>query len=105
MKEQAIRGYYDLNLSKWDLDNGIIKKYSVGMYFMNGGTEGEFMINIKDLGKVTAAKLEVFDDGCAALLQFIDLVTVMAERSEMYNNTTPNDLETIFAACNIVKLK
>lgn len=106
MKNQAIRGYYDLDLFQCDTDDDIIKRYSVGFYYPDGGTTGEFMVNLIVLRKFVAPRIEVFDDGCGALLQFTDLVDALYEHSGMKDHsTTPEEMDAIFASCNIKKLK
>ena len=56
----------------------------IGMYHPGGGTSGEFAIRWHELGtltrKISAPRLEVFDDGWAALAHFRDLLKWLASK-------------------------
>lgn len=84
---KSVRGYYHFMGSYYaesiakamERSGGEADYVMVGMYFPEGGTEGEFkFVEDHHTGSV---KLEVFSDGLGALLEFSDVVKSVAERT------------------------
>jgi len=77
--------YADANLKDADYVDEIV----VGFYHPEGGTTGEFAIKWAELGGKIVLKLSVYDDAWDALLNFKDLLELMAIADDQ--NITPDE--------------
>jgi hypothetical protein len=61
------------------LRDGVEDEVMIGMYDPDGGTTGEFAVRWYKLSGKLTPKLEAYDDAWSALLQFQDVLAMMAE--------------------------
>jgi len=84
------RGFIQLSRA-WYADACLkgIDDITIGFYHPEGGTTGEFSIKWEKLGGKVVPKLTAFDDAWDALLNFKDLLELMATVDSQ--NITPNE--------------
>lgn len=81
--EGCVRGFVVLSESWYSesyATNDIVDEISVGMYYPNDGTTGEFCIRWRRIAGNSVPRLEVYDDAWDALHRFGDMLAWMASQ-------------------------
>lgn len=80
-------------------DGDILDRVTVGFYYPDGGTSGEFEVEWEELAGKWTPRLKAYDDGWSSLFNFGDVLEAMADIDGM--DSSPDEFVRMLEVCGI----